>query len=262
VRELPDRQQGISLLEMLLVFALASSIILFALQRFNQYTFERNVQTVQAHVKELFQALGYYYQINCSQVIIPNPAGGSDTIRPGTLDPMNTPIDPFPLTNINTIFTAVGLGSVWPFLKNPIVDVAGLNNNEGYVVQFNRSTSTRDVQLDSGSKSVGNIIIWRAQVSVLLRSNLDAAFYQKVLGADCLSSASADNHTVQPCSAQNPGNYAVWEKLPSYTSPDSNTDLWPSLPVLKQFNQMYSTYPITVLTSDTAPNQQNYLCGG
>jgi hypothetical protein len=112
---------------------------------------------------------------------------------------------------------------------------------------------------------VGTIIIWKAQVGVLLRNTALAPQYAKILNADCLS--SMENGALKPCASNSPGTYLLWERLPSFAVPNPTGGEWSANAGVEQFTEMYRTYPISTLLGSTpsgqTPNgqEQYYLCG-
>ena len=79
-----------------------------------------------------------------------------------------------------------------------------------------------------------------------------------MLGSDtkCRSQVSK----LAPCAkAVAGGDYIVWERLPSFASNQTHTDLWQSMQRVKLFTQMYTINPITSIAET---GDQNYLCGG
>lgn len=233
--------QGATLLEMLLVTAIGVSLLVVGMRQYQTFKLDVDIQQLQSNVNVLFQAMARYYTAQCYG---------------GALDPnySPTPSNPFPIS-ISALTTAGYL------MENlPVSPLAST-----YVLQFNQSTTTRMQNLSpSGSMGMGTIVIWRAQVAVQLNNTANTAAYKNYLGADCVSSPLGS--IVTPCASALGGTYLVWERLPSFASPNSQSDLWLSNPMLQQFNQMYTTYPMGYLLNttpegQTPSGQQYYLCG-
>lgn len=229
------KSSGITLLELLLVLVIIASIILFSLRQYQPFELDAEVQRVRANVDYLFQAGAGYYQANCMH----------------NLDSKQTAI-PIPVKTLQDE----------NFLTSNLIP-SSLIDGETYLVQLNKVQNNPDrmVKLSKTTEvPVGEIIIWRIQVAAKLNDADKAETYKNLLGADCLS--NANGMTVTPCDTSGgTGNYVVWERLPSFATTGSQSDYWVSNPLLKQFNQMYSTYPILSLTNEFKTGTQNYLCG-
>lgn len=264
---------GVTLVEVMLVLAIASSITLLAIKQYNMLRVDSDVNTVLVDVDQVFQAASYFYQANCKQQsdAVTGPIAGTGQLDPAYVPappaaPTPTPpANPFPVT-LATLTTDGYLKNRLSF--TPIVNTAAAEG--GYIVQFNQVTSDRtfDTSPPVTTVKLGQIIVWRVQVAVLLRDASKAAYYKNLLRADCLSTLSPSGTTVIPCSAAPPGVpagpvYAVWTRLPSFSTPESNTNMWITNASMKEFNQLYETYPVSYLQGLPASSYpaQNYLCG-
>ncbi len=145
---------------------------------------------------------------------------------------------------------------------SPLIDYS--TAAQGYILQFNQVQPllSRTVGLSPPNTAptapVGQIILWQAQVAVLLKDSSNAALYQQLLVADCLSQTTGA--IVDPCSgtsAPSTQAFAVWERQPSSVM----SDYWSTIPNVKIFTQMYTTDPILVLTNGFQTNTQYYVCG-
>jgi len=260
-------QQGMTLIEAMLVIAVGAFIIYLSIQQYQQYKHDGDIIQVKANVDTIFQAMTGYYRTNCY-----GQTGSGQTLisGSGSLSPSASPTNPFPI-NIATLLQKTGyLTTQMPF--SPIVDATGPGLN-GYVAQYNQAPSgTRYVCMAGNNTTgpfdpnctsktpVGTIVVWKAQVAVLLKDTSQANVYLKLLDGDCLSSYSGG--VVTPCSSSgNTGNYVVWERLPSSNSnPSAISDYWETIPLVHQFTQMYTTNPILSLTNGSATGSQYYLC--
>lgn len=247
--------KGVTLLEVMLVLAIAAAIILMSLQQYTLYRRDADIGQVQYNVNLLFQSMAKYFRAHCK-------------------DPPFNAYSPIQSQGVpvSTLRQDQFLTDLLPL--SPIV--AGDSPDEGYVTQFNQvqfanqtpALPQRMIELSSPAgkqTSMGNIVIWRAQVSVALRDQETAQQFESLLAADCLSQAASSgaNPTVTQC-AEAPGGatqYAVWERLPSFGSVRLNSTYWGTMPVVRQFTQMYTTYPILVLTDGTKTNVQYFVCG-
>jgi len=246
--------EGVTLLEVMLVLIIGASIIYFSLQQYLSYRTSADILAVQSNVDVLFESLGNYYHANCYGNIDPV------TLRPnGTLNPATFPPTNFPVT-LSVLKQQGYLTQNLPL--NPLIDNS--DPAVSYIMQFNQAPVTQrrvcQTQGCSQGVNVGSVIVWQAQVSVLLKNQTSAKAYKNIMGADCLSTNSGSY--VVPCSSSaNTGNYVVWTRPPSFASSKANSTYWLSLPAIKQFTQMYTTYPILVLTDQTDTANQYYVCG-
>ena len=260
------KYEGLSLLEVMLVLAIVSAILILGLRQYQTYQADTDVQQVKYNVDTLFLAATKYYVANCSNTW--KSTGGTNLVsinndpNVGTLDPTHNPPPSNPyivldgtistLTNPNNGFLPESL-----MLINPIVDRSeGFN---GYYVQFNRYDSTRMIKVSNAAgvmsdQSAGTIVNWRIQVTVKLNNASMANQYKQLLLGNCLVSSS----TATCASGSGSGSYVVFERLPSLAFPGMMVDDLFN-PITKQFKQSYTTYPILDITSGA--KTQYYLCG-
>lgn len=292
-----NRQQvGMSLVEVLLVLAVATASLLAGVRQYQLYLRDVEYRQVQQNVDNIFQALGQFYMQNCNGAMSVDP-NGDMSFKAGKLNPQEyNSKDPYQV-KIDKDLQASGLltQSIMsttlvyggPKANNPdgtpMIDITNNPSSigtDGYVAQFNRLEQPRKVCLegdkatgvtsDRGCKSqpvqVGINLIWKPQVAVRLMDEEHADIYLALLGGDCLSNAKGK--IVLPCdqAKSNTGNYVVWERLPSQALQKSGVHFWQTAPTLKSFNQMYTTYPSTYLNKtegkNPSGNDQYYLCGG
>lgn len=249
---------GIGLLEALLALAVGLTIFVLSLRQYYSYRVSADMLGVQSNVDTLFLAAAGYYQANCPKGKLLDPSVATGPVK---------------AINITTDLINAGyLASSFP-IANPLVDSTG--PGKGYVVQFNQYTSPRMQQVCSNPptctltipQQIGTIVIWKIQVAVLMKNTSAAqlANDQNYLAADCLSQVSGSPATSALCSANQKGNYLVFERLPSFSTsnPNAQSSLWLSSPRLQQYNQMYTTNPITDLTNQShTPEYQYYYCSG
>ncbi|HTM63883.1 MAG TPA: hypothetical protein VL360_05220 [Gammaproteobacteria bacterium] len=266
-----DSMAGVTLLEVMLVLVIGSAILAVGMNQYQAMRRDSDVNAAMYNVDQIFQAAADFYQANCRIQISPATGQVNGT---GKLDPRYiasdgtpaTPPNPYPIT-ITELRTDGFLNVTLPV--NPIIASTGVNG--GYMVQFNMVTPPPDRTLVTSSGTtikLGQIIMWRTQVAIQLNDQTKANTYMNAMGADCISILGADGQTVTPCrelGAVPVGAtlYLVWERLPSFAVPASNSNLWMTNARVKGFTQQYDTTNSTSLGNVPAGSYpaQYYLCG-
>lgn len=247
------QNQGVTLLEILLVLVIAASLVLLGIQQYTSYQRYQELDQVRYSVDLLFQAAANFYRANCIEYL---DASGT-IIKPGRLDPESVvPEPPKYKLDIYANLWRDGFINEWPFPDNAYVR----KGVDQYVVQFVKTYSDRTQEMsDTTIQTIGRIPVLKIQIAVRLSTTAatDASTYEKVLGATCVGGKSG---LFVECGSD-PKDYLIWERLPSLGSPGIASDLWPTLHTVDQFTQMYTTYPITSLTSGAVANQL-FLCTG
>jgi Tfp pilus assembly protein PilE len=270
------KQQGLGLTELFMVIIVGAGILLLSIRQYQSYRADADIYTIKSNVDMLFQGLSRYYQVNCYGST--NPTATTNPVTPGKLNPASTPPNQQPIDIITDLVTPGLLTSetLANFTRSPIVDDSAgpTNTYSGYVLQFNQELpSASRLACTAGTNAIGDpfppqctatqpvgtIQSWSAQVAVLLKDTAYAQQYLGLLGGDCLSSLAGT--IVLPCSANSPGPYVVWMRQPSYASTNAVSDYWTTNPTVKQFNQMYTTAPLTTLTDQSLTSTQHYMCG-
>src|SRR3990167_6219050 len=134
-----SRMQGVTLIEVMLVIAIATSLTLMVMKQYQMMKRDSDVQQVNYNVDQIMDAAARYYQANCRVQV--DATTGQVVGTAGTLDPAHAPppSNPFIIT-VAALRAAGYLTAVLP--PNPIVNEAGANN--GYMVQFNQVTPIPD----------------------------------------------------------------------------------------------------------------------
>lgn len=247
---LQKKQQGLSLLEVLLALAIGLAITVLSIQQYLSYRRDADIIQLQSNIDLLFTSMTNYFKANCDKPAFKQQTG----------------------TNIVDLDTLMTQGYLT--LPNNLMPISPLVNSEGlgqgYILQFNQYLEGNDlpdrtVSLSNDSTApVGKISIWRAQVAVEMFDTGVIEQYQQLLSAQCIASYSGAALGVGPCSATAniTGNYLVFERAPSFSNAKLNTNYWPTIPTVKQFKQMYQTSPILLLISSQAERDaQYYVCG-
>jgi len=251
------RHTGLTLLETMLVLAIASLLILLGLRQYQTYLLDAQIQQVKANVDTIMQGMLFFYRAQCYGTV--NTSTG--ILAPGKLNPQsflnfNVP-SIFPINIPSDLVTPGYLTTVVPL--NPIVDSSQPGTYEGYVAQFNLEQSTKYVCTSAQTNAVafgpndptcatkiGTIINWNIQVAVALKDTAQAQTYLSLLQGNCLS--SINGVTVTPCSGgTGSGSYVVFERSPSMVSSHITSDFQLHNPIGQQSNQLYSTYNTSYL---------------
>lgn len=289
-------QKGVTLLETLLVLAIAASLIVFGIRLYNQFKYQVLEQKIAANVNQLFLGLQNYYYANC-RVTLDND---STHLSSGALDPLVSDDPTIPLTislSVGTDLVTPGFITGW-YPVNTLVDNSATDN--GYFTQYNRVlTASQDpvmsVYACTGSTyppscdatggatlqttsfqpvNQSRVIVWVSQVAVKLSPNLTTAQWTQIkndLSANCVSSSTK----LTDCTTTPTGTtgYLIWTKHPTAYNPNTASDYWTIAPYVKQFNMQYTNDGMAALsgvkdetknptTSKIWYDPLNYLCGG
>ena len=112
-------------------------------------------------------------------------------------------------------------------------------------------------------------VVWVIQISAAIVSTANISALQHETGADCVSSVG-NGGSVLPCNpTPTPGNYLVWERLPSLASPAMSSRNWLTMPGLKGFKLQYTHDQMFEISNQTyiddgvsGVSQGYYTCGG
>ncbi len=258
---------GVSLLEAMLALAIATTIVLFGLKQYAQYKRDRDAFALKYSVDTLFQAMRSYYYANCAN----SPPGATNN---PTLVPSSNPSNPFPITIKTELKGYIEPG--WR-AANPLIDSSF--GDAGYALQFNNKAIThmrnenfcyyfpsmgKTPNCDKLTNPNAIIYLWIAQVVVQVRDTQMTLALKGLTGADC-ALASYSPGSIVDCSAGavsgTPG-YLVWQRLPSFASPEMSSGLGGAMPTVKGFNLQYTNDSLAESVSVTYAGSQYYLCGG
>lgn len=244
--------KGATLIEVILVLAIASFILLLSFNQYLSYRRNADVMQLQTNVDMLFGALESYFHANCSNPDSPLSAK-SESVS------YAVPIEKLMSEGYLVLSNNKMQG-------NPLVNAD--SQGQGYILQFNQTqvsgelpTRTQEMT-NAPSVSIGSVVLWQAQVAVNLSNPNTTQQYLNILNANCLSNLSGD--IVTACN-QGPsgGDYVVFERGPSRPSSKANSIYWLNNPNVKLFKQEYTTDPITILVEPSQTEQlskQYYLC--
>ncbi len=255
-----QKLKGITLIEFMLVLVIAMSMIIIGIKQYAQYRLGRDAFSLKYNVDVIFQAMQNYYYANCARL---------------ALAPSNNPSNPFPV-NIQTTLAGY-LDSNWRPMNLLINSAFG---SSGYALQFNGVTLSgirrenfcyyfpNTGQTSPSCASLPNddamIYLWVAQVVVQIRDTRTTLAIKGLAGADCALASYSASSAADCSGGVTSGNpaYLVWQRLPSFASPQMNSGLWSSMPTVKQFNLQYTNDSLGELVSATYAGSQYYLCGG
>jgi len=254
------KQNGFTLLEILSMMVIGMMILFFSVKQYQSYRIDADFQQFHYDIDNLFQAMARFHRANCqgsfTSTTPPTPIGGRLFIA--AANQRTPPFPPFPIS-INNDLIAGGFLSNAPAINHVIAD--------SFIVQFNEYTQPRMICTNASNcaanqRQVGTIVNWKIQVAAHMRDPTRTNLYRRILNADCISRVAGA--IVTPCAAAPAagGDYLVFERLASFASPKATSGLEPMSPALQQFQQFYTTNPITNLTSNPNSSQnQYYSCG-
>ncbi len=257
--------QGMSLLEVMLAFAIASTIALLGIRQYTQYKFARDAFTLKYNVDLLFQGMRNYYYANCAE-------SADADMQLHTLAPSRSPSNPYPL-NLQTTLVNY-LDPKWrPY--NRLVDSSFANS--GYEAQFNNvippairkenfcyfypGTSQTSPTCDSLSHTSAIVYLWVAQIVVKINDSKMTLALKNLTGADCALGEYTPSSVVDCSTGVTTGtpSYLVWQHLPSFASPDMSSGSGRAASTVKQLNLQYTNDSYWGLVSG---QPMYYLCGG
>jgi hypothetical protein len=236
-------QKGVTLIEAMLVLAIGMMIVMLGFRQVSNFRYESNITTLEANVDQLFLTTAISWKSTCAFL------NGTTYTAPTSM----------PMPN------QMGTG-----IFNPLIDNS---SGMGYVVQMNllsittpnANCSSQDCGSITPVSLTGSIVqLWVIQVSALIKNASQVATLAAATGADCISSLAPDGRTVSPCTPKPvAGNYLVWSRPPSYTSPETtNSILYASLPQIKEFNLQYTHDQMFELTQKTYIDNGSSGIGG
>jgi type II secretory pathway pseudopilin PulG len=284
------RYEGITLIEMLLAFAIGAMILLFSMQQYGYLKNEASAEGLKSNLDSLFAAATNYYQANC---------GLTGNLSPTT----STPV----IVDYGTDFINNGYMSSQIPKRNALVNSNAMG--AGYVVQFNRYVTPCTALVCANPEAactltttatMGFIVIWKILIGVQLVDLNTVSAYKNILGANCLTTMKSTGSMVpctqatdfektcktlratpagdpdyasnqstadaSGCLAKNSTSYSTiiaFERQPSFSSMNMNAysaGAWLATPVTLQFTQQLITSAPTDLMS--TPSSQFYYCGG
>jgi Tfp pilus assembly protein PilE len=277
-----NSQKGITLLEVMLVLTLAAFVMVMSIRMYIGREREANIAALQLEVDQIFLAMGNYYRANCRL--------DKNNLNPNTMPAASTLIRAVVGTATGSTPSLANFitlpANLTTLPMNPLVTSTSANTDMGYIAQFNSQApqsvvATSCVILTPGTPATtacsagatptttnAQSLVWQIQVSVDVGSL--ASVLATRMGADCVSSTNPtldknNNTVVYPCSAHQSGTFLVWTRLPSYASPQMQSPLWQTMPLIKQFNQQYTQDPMYQLsggTNEGGNGDSFYICGG
>jgi hypothetical protein len=261
---------GVTLLEAMLAFAIASTIVLLGLRQYTYYKRDRDAFSLKYNVDVLLQGMRNYYYANCAE-----SEDGNMTLH--LLAPSRNPSNPFKIDITKTLSNY--LDSSWR-PTNPLIDTSFASDNFGYEAQFNNivfqnkrsenfcyyypNTGQQSPSCASVPNASAIIYLWIAQVVVKVKDTTMTLALKGLTGADCALGNYTGSSVVDCSNGAVSGNpsYLVWQRLPSFASPSMTSGLWRGASTVKGFNLQYTNDSLWELVSSPYEAQQYYLCGG
>jgi prepilin-type N-terminal cleavage/methylation domain-containing protein len=261
--------KGVTLLEVMLVLAIAATLIVMSFQFFYRYRTQNAYDQIKNNVDTLFEGMRRFFYVNCQE---------------GVLSPLHNPApslnDPFSIDIKTLLIDKSFLSTTWP-IESSRTDIAYAY--QGYSAKFipkqietgRKMTAcynfndSKGVQCYEGKIDYPqNIILnWQMQVVVKMTTWNEAQALYIYLGANCVKKdAPSDTTPVDCSSSDSDGEYVVFLSMPSISS----SDLSMTMPVVKNFNLLYTHDPMYELynrnigtgTDSTDKKYRYYLCGG
>lgn len=258
-------QNGLTLVEALLAFVVVAVLVMAGTRQYQVHVRDKEVREILYNVDVLAQAAANFYWANCGAQY--DPPSHSYTV--GRLHPNSAPTNPFVLNIQTDLINSGYMPAAANLSKGNFIVPAG---NGQYSVQFNQASSPRMILAcndaactTSSQQQIGTNIFWRIQVSVRVSNIARATYYRDLTGATCVSNAGAPAGSILPCATAPAGanTFLVFERAPAFPTPTSRSALTQNNTSLHLFNQPYTTFPITHLTTNShSPEYQYFLCSG
>lgn len=243
--------RGVSLLEAMFVMILAVGFLLLGMRQYRIYKNDLEMENIKSNVVQMFEAMVQFYRANCQTTFSAQSAFGySMPVRVLYSDLQNY----FPrIMPSSLVDTTVG--------------------DQGYYMQFNPASgyaATQGVPVQIPTNAAPNTTVgyaqpWSIQISVAMANTTKMPSYVAWSGADCASAVAPMAWTVSPCNVPPgvPNKFLAWQRMPSVGGQAHFfSNYWISLPLVRRFNQGYTTYPILVVTGGSSSTQQFFKCGG
>lgn len=236
--------KGLTIFEMLLVLVIASGILMLSLNQYQSFRSVSDAEKLKQTVLNIARGAAGFYYANCK------PTSTNNFFW------KNTPID----SGDYYLDIKSGLrdaGFLPDQMPNPLVNQSGSDAYEGYTLRFDPALKDRTVCLQGSSgtcsetTSTGTIVNWGIIIYVCLKNANQAEYLKNMTNAT----------NVVGCVGGGEGKSLLFWFLPSEIMGQFNSN-WTQFPLMQQFTQMYTTMPMTYLTSTSgAANVQYYYCG-
>lgn len=260
-----NKSRGVTLIEVMLVLAIAVVIILMGINQYRMYRVDSYYMLVKYNVDILLEGLKQYYQTNCKV------SGNKLWPTSGT----------YSAVSLDYATMAPYLTGEWPYYT-PVVSSQSGSIVSSFYPQFNPMPLKQKTEYPcflynakltcASPKSIPNtkVILWQAQVVVKMANPTQAVHYIAILGASCGTNSFTSGNTVNCANNKNltQAEYLVWQGLPSSPSGSIGSAHWMANPVSKLFNLQYTNDPMyEMYNSKAVPDSNNqvyymnYLCG-
>jgi len=264
-----ENQNGVTLLEALLVIVISLSIVLLGVRQYQAYKIQQEYAVLKFNADMLLQAMKQYYQANCGKngTLYRN---SSDELDPAAFDVDD--VDKYisySWPKINTVQAEGDTSTVYTAYFLPTL----ASRYQYACFYFPNGTDTLDCtdeKLIIDNEDKKNILLWKSQVAIEVRDPDNATYYTHMVGADCATNANPS----EPIDCETDGvkmgesaTYFIWQKLPSFSSGTMSSPLWQTNYRTKEFNFQYTHDPMyemyrNAYASDPNYEYEYYLCGG
>lgn len=293
-RQTLRHQAGVTLVQMMMVLIFAGSILYFSVKQYQSWQLDANVQQVKSNIDQISLAAAQFVVANCNANGILDPANYSGSsysinvennlIKGGYLT------QTIPLNPIVNNSGPTGSYNGYTVQLNK-VSVPRAQCTAGTTTSCTTTTTIGTVVLWSlqvGIKLTNPAM--SSQLQSLLAANCVTSVTRFDTLVDCSSAASfsstcqayRNTPPIPPAAyaaaqaaadamgcpsgtgAANYNNYLAVQRTSASptTNADSQSPMWVSNPAVQQFKQMYNTYPMTNLTSQShTPEFQYFNCG-
>ncbi|MES2218926.1 MAG: hypothetical protein V4501_11010 [Pseudomonadota bacterium] len=241
------KQLGVTLLELLLVFAVASAVTLMGFKFYNNYQTQLLISEVGQQVGFLFDGLRLFYYANCMRggllgqtsttPIVVLSGGGNTILLPYLIQPVQT--------------------------QNRLLKYTDSNTYYGYIAQFNLHTTARippnTTYQGNGATMVGVSVNWSSEVSIEPANTTILNTLQSSLGAECSSNYVNASKGVTDCATYTTGTPAVYGPECAYTWGPSTYPLPCGASCTSFYSAVTCNFLIVVIGVGQLPTGGNYL---
>ncbi len=257
------RSKGMTLLEMMLVFAIAMSMVLLGIKQYQQYKLQGNISQAGYLVDSLLQGMSNYYFANCYHPNSFAPSPGTTTVT--------SPI----VVDFTTSLLSAFLPSESVFILGHLPPL--VSSIQTRYVPRQATSQRRAIGCASYQKVNGQTVcqwaptsattravttLWQAQVIMTMQDPTQTLLYKGLLNADCAMDSIPKARSAPVCVTKGAPRYLLWQRLPSFASPALTSGLREFIYSTVLFTRQYTNDPMGDLYNAPGYTPANYLCGG